>query len=133
MSFYNKIIPVRQSWTFPNEDIQKIEVNSSTDAEGDIILNYDNIVQVNSSSTTIFLVTAPEVPANQYTKTGINLNTSNQFDLNDFILGSGRVKLEWKFNTNILSVSDGEYYLVSITINSLVTVEFIVKIRDISI
>lgn len=133
MTFYNKIIPTRQIWVYPSEDMQRIEVNSTTDAEGEITLNIDNIVQVDSSSATIFLATAPLVPANQFTKTGINLNTGTQFTLENFILGSGRVKLVWNFHTSILGVNDGDFYFVSITVNSIVTVDFIVKIRNESI
>ena len=133
MSAFNKIIPVRQKWVFPQEGMQLIEVNSQTDAEGTIILNYDNILQLNSSTVEIFLATPPLVPITQYTKTGINLNTAGQFTLSNVLLNSGRVQLEWKFNTVILAVTDGQFYVVIITVNDILKVVFIVKIVDIEV
>lgn len=133
MSFFNKIIPVRQAWVFPQEGMQLIEVNSQTDAEGTIILNYDNILQLNSSTVEIFLATPPLVPQTQYVKTDINLNTGTQFTLGNVLLNSGRVQLEWKFNTVILGVTDGDFYVVTITVNDIVKVVFVVKIVDIEV
>ena len=133
MSAFNKIIPVRQKWVYPQEGIQLLEVNSQTDAEGSIILDYDNILQLNSSTVEIFLATPPLVPITQYTKTGINLNTGPEFTLDNVLLNSGRVQLEWKFNTVVLGVTDGDFYVVTIIVNGIVKVVFIVKIVDIEV
>ena len=113
--------------------MQLLEVNSQTDAEGTIILNYDNILQLNSSTVEIFLSTPPLVPNTQYTKTGSNLNTGPEFTLNNVLLNSGRVQLEWKFNTVILDGTDGKFYVVIITVNDILKVVFIVKIVDIEV
>jgi len=134
MAFWNKIVPVNQKWAWPNEDIERIQVNSKTDAEGSIVLEYDNITQVNTSAVEIFLVTLPMVPATQYVRSGIDLNTGTQFGLTSFLLSSGRIQLDWKFNTNqVVGVADGNSYIVSIDINEIVDIEFLVKIVDIEV
>jgi len=134
MAFWNKIVPVNQKWAWPNEDIERIQVNSKTDAEGSIVLQYDNITQVNTSAVEIFLVTLPMVPATQYVRSGIDLNTGTQFGLTSFLLSSGRIQLDWKFNTNqVVGVADGNSYIVSIDINEIVDIEFLVKIVDIEV
>jgi len=134
MAFWNRIVPVNQKWQWPNEDIERIEVNSGTDAEGSIVLNYENIKQVDTSNVEIFFVTLPKVPVTQFVKSGINLNTGTQFDLVPRLLTTGRVELLWKFNTNlIVGVADGDSYMVSIDINGIVDIEFLVKIVDIEV
>jgi len=134
MAFWNKIVPVNQKWAWPNEDIERIQVNSKTDAEGSIVLEYDNITQVNTSAVEIFLVTLPMVPATQYVRSGIDLNTGTQFGLTSFLLSSGRIQLDWKLNTNlVVGVADGNSYIVSIDINEIVDIEFLVKIVDIEV
>ncbi len=133
MPFWNKIQSVKKSWVWPDEDIQRIETTSLTDVEGEIIINYANITQVNTSTISIFLVTPPLVPATQFTRTGIELFTGPEFDLDPFGLGDGRMQLNFKFNTNILLPTTGEFYLVSIGINSLITIDFIIKIVDVGI
>ena len=134
MAFWNKIVRVRHEWEWPDEDIQRIEVNGLTDAQGSIIINYDNIDSLDIL-TSIHEVTLPFVPATQYTIISGELNNSDQFSVTSRRrLNTGKYLIQWQLETiEIAGVVDGKNYIVSININNVIEIEFLVKVVNVEV
>jgi hypothetical protein len=125
---------VKKEFTFPNQTKQLIQVNSTTNAEGVIHIDYNDLDEIITTDVKIFKVDIPYIPDEQYTKTGSDLYNANTFKY-DYVgcTKDGKIQfsLNWVFVTNSLpAATSGDFYIVEITINSKITIVLIIKIKD---
>ncbi len=133
MGYFNKIKPVQNNFEWPLEFTPLTKVDSKTDAEGSIKIDYEGITEINTTSVEIFKATPPFVPNKQYVKVGSNLYTGSElvFNYTSCTKGSRRIyTLNYQFISNLINPDDGDYYTIEIKINNTINILFIIKITD---
>lgn len=133
MGYFNRVKQVKNDFEWPSEFTPLTIVNSKTDAEGSIKIDYEGINSIDSTSIQIFKATPPFVPDTQYVKTGSNLYTGSEllFDYISCTKGSRRIyTFNYQWISSAINPVDGDYYTVEVTINDTITILFIIKITD---
>jgi hypothetical protein len=119
MGYFNQIKQVTNNFEWPSEFTALTEVNSKTNAEGSIKIDYDGLAQIDSTAIEIFKATAPSVPDKQYTKTGSNLYTGSELEFSYTSCTKGS-RVIFTFNYELISTLinpvDGDYYTIEIKI-----------------
>jgi hypothetical protein len=133
MGYFNQIKQVANNFEWPSEFTALTEVNSKTNAEGSIKINYDGLAQIDTTTIEIFKATAPSVPNKQYIKTGSNLYTGSELEFSYTSCTKGS-RVIFTFNYELISTLinpvDGDYYTIEIKINDTINIVFIIKITD---
>jgi hypothetical protein len=133
MAYFNRVKNVTNDFEWPCEFTPMTIVNSGTDAEGSIVINYNSLTNINTTTLEVFKVTPPLVPDTKYTKTGINLynGTEVNFDYTSCTKGSKIIyTLNYQADSSLLNFTDGDYLSFEFTINSAINIFFIVKVSD---
>lgn len=123
---------VKNTWTFPDDGLVKIQTTTSTDAEGTIVVKSDNIgPEITTITPEIYNVTKNDIENNKYVKTGANIYDSAFFTTSSTTC-EDTAKIDWVLKSRAIpGLGDGKYYLIKLDLDSKIKIDFIVILRNI--
>ena len=123
---------IKNTWIFPDDGLVKIQTTSTTDAEGTICINSDNVgSEITTITPEIYLVAKNDIENNKYVISGADLYDPALFETETSTCNN-LPKFDFVFKTrDIPAIATGNFYIVKCDIDSKVKIDFIIIIKDI--
>ncbi len=126
------------NFDYPVNYIPVVEVNLSSTAYGEIVINDEDIDENTSLTATLYEVTPPSSSSENWVRSGNDLYTSTILNLSASKRSDGLLVVKWRLDpAEISNVADGDYYGATISLNAnagasvaQAGIEIIFKIND---